>query len=102
MRECGRGSGLLIVQLQLQLEQRKAQRSEGDKEQLELHLGWGCQLAAWHLGGSGCGENFSGLAEHGNESCSSRAAVQGDGELPKQIDLKNANNSAFEESFKKT
>lgn len=55
MRECGRGSGLLIVQLQLQLEQRKAQRSEGDKEQLELHLGWGCQLAAWHLGGSGCG-----------------------------------------------
>lgn len=33
----------------------KKQRSEGDKEQLELHLGWGCQLAAWHLGGSGCG-----------------------------------------------
>lgn len=47
-------------------------------------------------------ENFSGLAEHGNESCSSQAAVQGDGELLKQIDLKNANNSAFEESFKKT
>lgn len=50
----------------------------------------------------GVWENFSGLAEHGNESCSSRAAVQGDGELVKQIDLKNTNNSAFEESFKKT
>lgn len=33
----------------------KKQSSEGDKEQLELHLEWGCQLAAWHLGGSGYG-----------------------------------------------
>lgn len=70
--------------------QSTKKRRAADKEQLELHLGWGCQLA---IGTEGKWkwkwENFSGLAEHGNESCS-QAAVQGDGEFLREIDLKNA------------
>lgn len=88
----GRESGLLIVQLQLQLEQRKAQRGEG----AQIKNSWSCTwdgVASWQLGlrGSGNGkwENFSGLAEHGNESCS-QAAVQGDGEFLREIDFKKA------------
>lgn len=91
---CGGGEGEWVTDCATTTTAGAAQstkkRRAADKEQLELHLGWGCQLA---IGTEGKWkwkwENFSGLAEHGNESCS-QAAVQGDGEFLREIDLKNA------------